>query len=337
MAGNGERSVVLPALDKVGAYGIGADYGDEGDYAAAVLVQRVKDGLMVVDQVTGTEGEVEVKVNEWAKTHSLAVVRDALNQPLPPLIDRPPASSREPAPATAPVLFDAFTVVVDTETTGFPGQDWARVVELGAVLLDFYGHEVACMSTLVRPDILDERADQALAVNGITRAMLEHAPPESGAKVLFESLLRRAAGPIIVTAFSVAFDAPMMVRTGIRCSSTDPAYIAAHGTALWWSWGHCIMLAAHDHMRARSVTIADRKGRAKNSVSLAAACTHFGVEQGQAHRALDDARAAARVLVEMRRREMAGVPVADAATAPTAPANATLDTLDMDAIDYTGA
>ena len=291
MAGNGERSIPLPVLDKVGSYWIGVDYGDEGDCAAAVLVQRSETGLVVVDQVVGTEGDVQAKMYEWEKTHSLcgiysgkdftdlhAAVREALSPPpMPPLIDRPPAPSREPTPATTPILFDAFTVVIDTETTGFPGQDWARVVELGVVLLDPYGHEVACMSTLVRPDILDERADQALAVNGVTRAMLEHAPPESGAKALFEALLNRARGPIIVTAFNVAFDAPMMARTGIRCTSDEPAYVASHGPGPWWSWGHCIMLAAHDHMRARGVTIADRKGRKKNSVSLADACTHFGV------------------------------------------------------------
>ena len=53
-------------------------------------------------------------------------------------------------------LLASRLVVLDTETSGFQGQAWARILEVGAVLLDLDGVEVDTFASLVRPDVLDE-------------------------------------------------------------------------------------------------------------------------------------------------------------------------------------
>lgn len=168
-------------------------------------------------------------------------------------------------------LLSAPLVVLDTETTGFPSKDWSRVIELGAVLLDVDGKEVSSWSSLVKPDVLDERADGALAVNHITREMLDGHPDTGSAAMSFLAWLSSHGLPK-VTAFNVGFDRPMLEKMGLQVE-----------------WGPCVMLAAHKVMGSY------------NWPKLSAAAEHFNVPvEGDAHRALTDARTAARIVVAIQ-------------------------------------
>jgi DNA polymerase III epsilon subunit-like protein len=165
-------------------------------------------------------------------------------------------------------MFKSPIVVIDTETTGFLGHDWARVIELGAVLIDTDGQEVGCFESLVRPDILDERAAGALAVNHIDPASLADAPTTAEVTALF----REWCGDNWTTAYNVGFDRSFIERMGIYDLR----------------WATCIML--------RSKQVLGRQ------MKLSAVAEHFQVPViGDAHRALTDARTAAGVMVAIKR------------------------------------
>jgi len=179
-------------------------------------------------------------------------------------------------------LFRSPIIVLDTETTGFPRQPWARVIELAAVLIGRDGREVDSWASLILPDILDDRASGALAINQITREMLSGQPSAFGAAASFRGWMG-AARPY-VTSFNVAFDRTMCERTGL--------------TSL--RWASCIMERAMVAMGDACPKFED--GRPKWP-KLSDAAAHFGVPVvGEAHRALTDARTAAGIMVAIQRK-----------------------------------
>lgn len=179
-------------------------------------------------------------------------------------------------------LFRSPIIVLDTETTGFPRQPWARVIELAAVLIDHDGNEVDSWSSLILPDILDDRAADAMAVNRITREMLQGQPSAFSAAASFRGWMG-AARPY-VTSFNVAFDRTMCERTGL--------------TSL--RWASCIMERAMVAMGDACPRFDD--GRPKWP-KLSDAAAHFGVPVVvEAHRALTDARTAAGIMVAIQRK-----------------------------------
>lgn len=190
-----------------------------------------------------------------------------------------------------PDLFKSPILVVDTETTGFPRDEWSRVVEIGAVVLDVKGYAQESWSTLVKPDLFDERASGAVAVHGITRETVE-------AEGLTTSLALEAFGHLVsywfdpgtafCTSFNVAFDRPMIARMG-------PADVR---------WAPCIMERAMSVMGPAGALPALSDGKWKWP-RLSEAADFFGVHvEGTAHRALTDARVAAEILVALRLREL---------------------------------
>ena len=192
-------------------------------------------------------------------------------------------------------LFKSPILVLDTETTGFADRDWSRVVEVGAVLVGCDGAEVACFESFVLPDILDERADGALAVNHITREMLADAPDAETVSARLESWIINLGDPLTsepftpyASAFNIAFDRPMLARMGWR----------------WNRWARCIMERASDIMGEEGLLGERRNGRYRWP-KLSAAAEFFGVTvDGEAHRALTDARTAARIMACIRARDV---------------------------------
>ncbi|MCB9763214.1 MAG: 3'-5' exonuclease [Alphaproteobacteria bacterium] len=179
-------------------------------------------------------------------------------------------------------------VVLDTETTGFPAQRWARVIEVGAVLLAPDGAEVDTFEALVLPDILDERAHAAAGIHGITNETLraEGVPQDEVCAALRETLA--AWGDPYLTAFNVGFDRPMLLRMGIGRRR----------------WARCIMQRASAVM-GKAGALKPRSQGGWRWPSLARAVDFFGVEvDGPAHRALTDARMAAGVARAIREREV---------------------------------
>lgn len=182
---------------------------------------------------------------------------------------------------TAP-LFRARVCVLDTETTGFQHVPWSRVVELAGVVLDCDGTEVDHFTALVNPDILDERAAGALAVNGLTVEMIRGGCDTYGVVQSFQGWLNKHECRFL-TAYNVKFDQPMVERMGLR----GPR------------WASCVMERAKKHLR-------ELPGVTYPGGSLAAVAAHLGIPfDGPAHRALTDARVAAGIAIAIRRRELA--------------------------------
>lgn len=190
-------------------------------------------------------------------------------------------------------LFPASLIVVDTETTGFPEAPWSRVVELAAVQIDVDGNLTRTFETLVRPEIFDHRAAGAVKVHGLTRELVAEAPLAGEAAAAFSAWMA-STGAGYVTAFNTAFDMPMLDRMGL-----DGLY-----------WAGCAMMRSMDIMGpAGALRDADPshprfvEGRPWLWPSLKDAAAFFGVlPQEPAHRALADAKTAALVVVEIRRR-----------------------------------
>lgn len=167
--------------------------------------------------------------------------------------------------------------VLDTETTGLPGSEWARVVEVGAVIYDVDGTEISTFSSLVRPSILDERARPALEVNRLTVDEILAAPAEQEVVPAFLHWHHEHGAPW-VSAYNVPFDQDFMSRL-----------LGERRDAL--VWGRCIM--------AESSRLCGLRRRAR----LSEMAQLLGVpQQLPAHRALADARTAGEVLLALLRR-----------------------------------
>lgn len=165
-------------------------------------------------------------------------------------------------------LFERPLVVVDCETTGFSGQSWCCLIELGFVLLDVEGKELAAWESLVRPKVdYDPRMEHALRVNGIPwdEKLLSAPLAASIASTLLPwlSTLDHEA-----VAFPTPFDARVLRDAGVG----------------GWRWGRCLK---------------QRAGKG----SLEDVADRLDVPAGaKRHRALADARLAGRVAVALARR-----------------------------------
>lgn len=164
-------------------------------------------------------------------------------------------------------------LVIDTETTGLPNAAWARVVEIAAVLIDAEGAEVGTFSSLMCPDILDDRADRALSYCGITRNEVAEAPPLEQVRADFFRWVHEAQ-PAEVWAYNRVFDETMLSRSGFELA-----------------WTGCIMRWARTRMPYRM-----------KDPSLRDAALYFTGQEPQTwHRAMADAKAAAQVLAALTR------------------------------------
>lgn len=181
--------------------------------------------------------------------------------------------------------------ILDTETTGIFGRDpWAEVIELAAVVLDTVtGADVhdAPFQSLVRPmDPHDPRSDEARAINKISVDDMLTAPSLIHVSADFLDWLY-ANEVDAVTSFNVAFDRAGLEKMRLR----------------FLRWDECIMLAAMPAMAAagnlrerRWFDVSTGVESIVPSLSLATCVSHYGIAlDGDPHRALTDARAAADV------------------------------------------
>lgn len=176
-------------------------------------------------------------------------------------------------------------LVIDTETTGLPREAWTRPCELGAVLLGVDGQITSEWSSLVNVPC-PMGADRALELTGITREEIAAAPPPAEVERAFQAWrATQGASDVEITSYNVSFDAPMMAR-------------------LWPSlgpWGPCVMLTATRVMDRAGALHRWESGEPKWA-KLEEAARFFEVPQEEgAHRALADARVAAKILVALAR------------------------------------
>ena len=182
-------------------------------------------------------------------------------------------------------LFRTPVLVIDTETTGFPKQPYARIWDLGAVLLSIDGQTLDMFQQVVIPDPLDDRGNDALRIGGVTQEWIrENGIPESAAVEAWTAFLSRI-GPARCTAFNVAFDRPMLNRCGF-------------GTAL--NWGPCAMMLAMEEMGPAGALPRFDSGDYKFP-KLSEAANYYAIDQEEpAHRALADAKTAAAILLKIQ-------------------------------------
>lgn len=164
-------------------------------------------------------------------------------------------------------------LVIDTETTGLL-QPWSCVAEFAAVWV-LNGVGQAAFTTLVRPDILDYRAEEGLRINHLDPAQLRVAPTPDDLRGAFATWCQQLPPDTWTTAFNAPFDRQHCERLSL----------------LLPSWGACLMQRARRHLGVRSVKLQDAVG-------------HFGlVPHAPAHRALSDAYTAAALLVALDEAE----------------------------------
>lgn len=175
------------------------------------------------------------------------------------------------APSPTASLDDLPLAVVDVETTGLSPDAGDRVIEIGCVLARGARLE-ATWETLLDPERpLDPRA---MAVNGITPAMVEGQPRFAAVAAQLEE---RLDGRVLV-GHNAGFDVGFLAAEMRRAGRTWPAPPVLD-----------------------TLTIARRAFRfARNG--LARVAGELGVERGTAHRALGDALTTWRVFVAMTER-----------------------------------
>jgi DNA polymerase-3 subunit epsilon len=169
-------------------------------------------------------------------------------------------------------------IVLDLETTGLQAYR-DHILEVAAVVLDGRNEEIDRFSTLVHPgaEAFSGAEPAALAVNGLDEAALAGAPVTDQAARDLRAFLDQHR-PFRLHAYPNEFEQSFLVRTPWNLSGP---------------WGECLMQAAMGLMTEDLPRLPG--GRIKRP-RLAEAAAFFGVPpEGKAHRALADARTAARV------------------------------------------
>lgn len=173
-------------------------------------------------------------------------------------------------------------LILDAETSGLSPHT-AGIVELAAVAIQD-GAVVSEWSSLAWPGfpfIKEPTHHEVLArVSGISPALLLDAPDLEEVGRAFLNWGMKALGelPLPVTSYNRAFDEPFV--------KAHLPYVQAR-----LRWGECLMLRAMRHLAVSRWT------------SLARTCELLGIEQGEAHRALSDARAGGQIWLALEERD----------------------------------
>lgn len=176
--------------------------------------------------------------------------------------------------------------VVDVETSGFHPPK-AEVVEVAIVHVDGAGRITGSWDTLIRP----VGSVGATHVHGITEAMARDAPSFRSIAAALHSLL---VGRVVV-AHNLPFDAKFLIAQFAQAGIGAPEIRD----------GVCTLSAAKRHIPASRHQLAD-------------CCRHAGIALTDAHMALGDATATAKLLGYFLRRgvPLTGSPVPSAAFVP---------------------
>jgi|GEM_PF-5738422 len=116
---------------------------------------------------------------------------------------------------------DEAFVVLDTETTGLPHQSFARVIEIGAVVVGAPQgafHPCEPFQSLVFPDTFEPtRSARAMQVNGLDPDDFFFAPRPAQVQARFEEWLRASGVPDAdLFAWNGSFDHRMLERSGFE-------------------------------------------------------------------------------------------------------------------------
>lgn len=181
-----------------------------------------------------------------------------------------------------------YDVIIDLETTGKRTAN-ACILEAGLIVLDSSLTEVDHFHILAHPgeEALKMASPKALEKNGINldEVRTNGVPIEEAAHRLRTFLAKYPNAPL--HAFNNEFD---------KWFAGRPPWLIPEK-----SWGECIMVAAMEIMRDARVLDSFANGTPKWP-SLEMASRFFGISYGTGHRALPDARVAAGVYAEIKKR-----------------------------------
>lgn len=197
--------------------------------------------------------------------------------------------------------------VVDVESTDLVSNPLASVIQIGAVILDHDGNEIAPFDTFVRPNAWGDFVQQAQSIHGITYDMVHSAPKPATVARDLEAWLAEH-GCVWITSYATAFDRPFLLRMGSLFPQHTRDVMIPETLP---RWGSCIQRKASTYLAKAGLLKEPGNhtdpiqvdGVMYRPASLRAACEFFNVEPVEpAHRALSDAQTAGRVLVSMLRR-----------------------------------
>ncbi|WP_312713964.1 exonuclease domain-containing protein [Corynebacterium flavescens] len=160
--------------------------------------------------------------------------------------------------------------VVDVETTGFGHGD--RVIEIAIIACDGNGEEVERFESLIQPD----RDIANSNIHGITATMVEDAPQFAE----ISSRVARLLSGRTVVAHNASFDARMIAQEFARCGVELPP--AKQWTIDTMTWSRRLLPGSPG--------------------KLSAALECLGIKNSQAHAAMGDTEATARLFLELVRK-----------------------------------
>lgn len=166
-------------------------------------------------------------------------------------------------------------LVLDFETTGLDPIEH-EPTQVAALLLDDELRELAAFATLIRPERLETISEEALVVQRRTLADFTHAMGARDAFGLLAEYVGSLSEPPVVVGHNVGFDLEFLRQCELRLGIVVPREEASIDT----------VLVARVHLQARGLTTDAR---------LETLTTYYGIPH-EAHDALGDVRATARVL-----------------------------------------
>lgn len=184
--------------------------------------------------------------------------------------------------------------VLDTETTGFMEQEDARVVEVGVAVFEHDSYDpVATYTSFVKPDILTEEGrDVVMRISHIDPDVLLDAP--SYQTVMEQMLFVISDAPVI--AYNLPFDRAMILRS-MDCPQIFTREFLIGEMFAGRKEANCAMEGFLSRFSLMSRT---REDGQKSYFPLRRAIAIAGISfEGQAHRALTDAVATGRLVVEL--------------------------------------
>lgn len=195
-------------------------------------------------------------------------------------------------------------LVYDTETTGLtktqlPAEhpEQPHLVQLGAILLTDSGREVASCDLIVRPNGYTI-PDGAAKVHGVTTGIANEIGVPLATVLSVYAQLRANAQELV--AYNDAFD-DIVMRAAFHRHGRQPSHAGPDRRTCCMTLASPIVgLPPTDRMKAAGFT--------KNKPLNLKECYRFFFNRdfaGEAHSAIHDARAAAEILFEIRRREAA--------------------------------
>lgn len=169
-------------------------------------------------------------------------------------------------------------VHVDVETTGLKTPH-ARIVEVGASVLNEKFEEIASFSSLANPgaESMALADPESLRIHGITPEEIASAPPSAEVARTFEKFLDEHWGALLFS-YNREFEMWFLGREPWRVPASK--------------WGECLMIASMEAM--------DRTRWPR----LGVAAQFFKVPQAESHRALADARVAGKIHVAILKERL---------------------------------